>query len=65
MLRLLREWLPKLIIEFHKGVDRGPITRRLVDVGYQETGFPIESADAGPHDYLDDRSYLFQAVQAA
>jgi len=59
MLGVLRQWRPKLIIEFHAGVDRGRIVRHLAEVGYQGTGRPIDSDQARQGNYLDDRSYLF------
>jgi FkbM family methyltransferase len=64
MLDILRQWRPKLIIEFHAGVDRGRIVGQLVDVGYHDTGLPIEACERGADDYLDDHSYLFRPASA-
>jgi FkbM family methyltransferase len=59
MIGILREWRPKLIIEFHLGVDRRHIVSQLADVGYQGMGIPIDSNGSWSGDYRDDCSYLF------
>jgi len=59
MLRTLQQWRPKLIIEFHAGVDRHKLISLLAGVGYNGTGIPIESAEDELGGYKDDRSYLF------
>jgi FkbM family methyltransferase len=59
MLGVIRRWRPKLIIEFHAGVDRTQLVRDLTEVGYQGSGLPIESDDHGSGSYLDNCSYLF------
>jgi hypothetical protein len=61
MLDVLREWQPKLIIEFHPGADRLAILRDLANAGYQKTAFAIDSQGTASGDYLDDCSYLFLA----
>ena len=60
MQRLLRTFRPKLVVEFHRGVDRHAILGSLADVGYRTPGRPIEpaSGETEPR-YLDDRSYAF------
>jgi FkbM family methyltransferase len=60
MTGLLEAFGPKLVIEFHRGVNRGAILGRLRDLGYRKPGEPIEPApeEAEPA-YLDDRSYAF------
>jgi FkbM family methyltransferase len=65
MVGVLRQWHPKLIIEFHAGVDRGQIVRHLADLGYRQAGLSIDTDDAGPGKFLDDRSYLFQPANAS
>jgi hypothetical protein len=56
----LSEWKPKLVIEFHAGVDRGKLVGLLQTLGYSAGGVPIHG---GPADlpYLDDHSYVFVA----
>jgi hypothetical protein len=49
---------PKLIVEFHSGVDRARALDLLSACGYKEPGSPIDSATAGSL-YQDDKSYLF------
>lgn len=49
---------PKLIIEFHPGVDRARVLDLLSCCGYKEPGSPIDSATTGSL-YQDDKSYLF------
>jgi FkbM family methyltransferase len=52
---------PKLVIEFHRGVDRRTILQHLAELGYRRPGVPIEpmEGEVDPR-YLDDRSYAFQ-----
>jgi FkbM family methyltransferase len=52
MAGILRTQQPKLIVEFHRGVDRSAIVRLLDSCGY--------SGSRGP--FLDDYSYPFHAV---
>jgi FkbM family methyltransferase len=64
VLRGMRETLakfrPKLVIELHRGVDRGAILELLASVGYPDPATPIEpiSGETAP-EYLDDHSYAF------
>ncbi len=64
MLGVLRQWRPKLIIEFHPGADRSAILRDLLSAGYLRTAFAIHSPQTEAGDYLDDCSYLFVAERA-
>jgi hypothetical protein len=49
---------PKLIVEFHSGVDRARALELLSECGYSAPGAPIDTARrASP--YQDDKSYLF------
>ncbi len=52
---------PKLIVEFHSGVDRARALELLAACGYSGPGEPIDSAPGeSPHQpYQDDKSYLF------
>jgi FkbM family methyltransferase len=64
MLSLLGQWHPKVIIEFHTGVNRDPLVHDLADVGYRSAGRAIELDEAESDHYLDDRSYLFLPAAA-
>ena len=61
---LLRTFRPKLVVEFHRGVDRSSILGFLAEAGYRNPGCPVEAA-AGETEprYLDDRSYAFAATE--
>jgi len=61
MLALLRKWQPKLIIEFHAGVDRISILSSLATVGYQSAGVCLGAGELHENRYEDDCSYLFLA----
>ena len=51
---------PKLIIEFHTGVDRRAILNLLGACGYGATGEPIDPVESGAAGaYQDDKSYVF------
>jgi len=52
---------PKLVIEFHRGVDRKMLLNTLVNVGYTSAAVPIEpvSGENVPQ-FLDDKSYAFE-----
>jgi FkbM family methyltransferase len=52
MAGILRAQQPKLIVEFHRGVDRRAIVQLLESCGYRGPGEP----------FLDDHSYSFHAV---
>ena len=58
MRQTLRAWHPKLIVEFHAGVDRAQALELLTSCGYSVPGIPIDPA---PNElpYPDDKSYLF------
>jgi hypothetical protein len=60
MLGLLGEFGPKLVLEVHRGVDRGELLDLIESVGYCRRGEPVDPAaeNSGPL-YLDDRSYSF------
>lgn len=58
--RLLREFRPKLVIELHRGVDRGRLLDLLDACGYPRVAFPIDPAPTETEaEYLDDRSYYW------
>ena len=61
MEQLLREFAPKLVVEVHRGVERGRLLDALDALGYGRRAEPIEPA-AGETEpqYLDDRSYYFR-----
>jgi FkbM family methyltransferase len=51
---------PKVIVEFHKGVDRRSIIDCLRACGYDEKAEPIEAVEATTTlNYVDDKSYAF------
>lgn len=60
----LRRWSPKLVVEFHRGVDRGEILQLLHDCGYETECRPIDS-DSPPGVFADDMSYAFQAASVS
>ena len=51
---------PKLIVEFHTGVDRRSILNLLAACGYRAEGEPIDPAETGRLSYSDDKSYAFR-----
>jgi FkbM family methyltransferase len=55
---LLARWAPKLIVEFHRGVDRAKVLEVLAVAGYSMIFEPIEAGDAGD-ELADDASYVF------
>jgi len=57
MRHTLQSQRPKLIVEFHAGVDRDRALELLCACGYSEPGAPIDP-DRSPL-YQDDKSYLF------
>ena len=64
MRNTLRTWHPKLIIEFHSGVDRAHALSILASCGYCEPGVPLNPNDSKSA-YQDDSSYLFLSEQPA
>ncbi len=58
MRHLLTRHQPKLIVEFHRGVDRSNVVRLLRSCGYQARGVEVGAAGAAEH-YEDDASYDF------
>jgi FkbM family methyltransferase len=64
MAHTLKVESPKLVIEFHSGVPRGPIVDCLRMAGYQLPAKPIGRALAGRRGaYLNDQSYAFESQQ--
>ena len=63
MSELVKRLGPKLVVELHKGVDRGELLRLVASLGYSLPATPIEP---GPGEleplYLDDRSYAFGVI---
>jgi FkbM family methyltransferase len=63
---LLKTFNPKLVIEVHQGVARNELLDLVEAAGYSRRGVPIEPAEAEIEpQYLDDRSYAFQATWLA
>jgi hypothetical protein len=62
---LLREFHPTLVVEVHRGVDRGLLLHVLESFGYSRAGFPIEpTPDEIEAEYLDDRSYCWSSSRS-
>jgi FkbM family methyltransferase len=63
MQNLLTSHKPKLLIEFHSGVDRSLIVTFLAACGYLRPGFELSANMPvdGPS-YLDNRTYLFLPI---
>ena len=63
MSELLKRVGPKLVVELHRGVDRGELLHLLTSLGYSVPATPIEPT-AGEVEplYLDDRSYAFGVI---
>ena len=60
---LLKAFKPKLVVEIHHGVDRNELLDLLEAAGYSRQGVPIEPSKGEIElQYLDDRSYAFQAI---
>ena len=63
MSRTLKQQGPKLIIEFHSGVDRRAFLELLTAVGYRLPGKPIEPLPTETEaTYHDDHSYAFDRM---
>jgi FkbM family methyltransferase len=61
MSRTLRDQRPKLVVEFHLGVDRARIVELLRDAGYRTPGIPVDALPTEPEaNYSDDHSYAFE-----
>jgi len=58
MRQTLCEQHPKLIVEFHSGVDRAKALELLSSYGYRGPGAPIDTRPSEEL-YQDDKSYLF------
>ena len=62
----LSQWHPRLIVELHKGVDRGSLRTLLGIAGYSTNGAALGAASDVTADLLeDDQSYVFVAAEAA
>jgi len=59
---LLSEWRPRLVVEFHAGVDRSELLDLIAGAGYCRQATTLEpiAGEAEPL-YVDDRSYAFEA----
>ncbi len=65
MSTLLRAFHPRLVIEVHRGVDRGRLLDWLESLGYARVGLPIDPApNETTPEYLDDRSYCWSTSPA-
>jgi len=60
---VLKAQRPKLIVEFHTGVDRGKALELLASCGYSEPGTAIDTELQGTSSYQDDYSYAFLKPQ--
>jgi FkbM family methyltransferase len=63
MAAALKAFRPKLVVEVHSGVDRTELLSVLKDLGYAAKSIPVEpiQGEVEPQ-YIDDRSYAFQAM---
>ena len=62
MRETMRRWRPKIIVEFHKGVDRAPIIELMANCGYRRRGTAIDTThDDIDSEYQDNCSYVFMA----
>jgi FkbM family methyltransferase len=62
MRQLLTRWLPKLIVEFHRGVNRESVIDLLLSAGYSKSYRAIHSESP---ELADDCSYLFEPETSA
>ena len=63
MTLILREFAPKLVIELHRGVERGRLLDLLESLGYSRACLPVDPRrQEAQAEYLDDNSYSFQRV---
>jgi len=58
MRHMLSRYKPKVIVEFHTGVERRGVIDLLGGCGYRDLGEPIQPG-AGFSGYADDKSYVF------
>ncbi len=63
MRELLARWAPKLVVEFHRGVDRGEALELLASAGYSMDFEPVEDGDRGDA-LANDASYVFRGEAA-
>ena len=56
---LLAIWRPKLVVEFHRGVERTCVLELLSSVDYAVEVDPVNPRDSGA--FADDRSYVFSS----
>ena len=64
MAGLLSELKPKLVVELHTGVDRDEFLGLIEQLGYSRQARPVEPVDGeSAPQYLDDKSYAFEAAQ--
>jgi len=63
MKKTLGTYHPKLVVEFHPGVNRDVLLDLIANVGYDRVGRPIEPVpgEVQPQ-YVDDRSYAFNVA---
>lgn len=63
MQEVLHTYKPKLVLEFHTGVDREEILELLEGCGYSRFAIPIEPLNGEKEPaFLDDRSYAFWPI---
>jgi FkbM family methyltransferase len=55
---------PKMVLEFHEGVDSGRVTALLEEAGYLMPGVALDPASAAPPAYQNAKSYAFLPRQA-
>jgi hypothetical protein len=61
MTRTLFDQRPRLVVEFHPGVDRHTLLDLLSQLSYQLPGRPIEPLPGETDSaYYDNRSYAFE-----
>jgi hypothetical protein len=63
MKELLVRWAPKLVIEFHRGVDRGEVLHLLAACGYSTEWQPVDPVNA-EYVLADDVSYAFHPLSS-
>jgi FkbM family methyltransferase len=65
MYEMVKQFRPKLLVEFHKGVSRPKLLNLIGSMGYPPRGLPIEPlpAESVPI-YADNRTYFFNSPSA-